>query len=360
MRVVFRTDSHYKIGTGHVMRCLNLANQIQKREHQIEFLSRSYPNNLNLLIEQSYQLHTLPLTENEITSDPRTWLTDNDLLECQRLLNQSSQQAIDLLIIDHYGIDEQWESQARIMLNVKKILVIDDLANRQHDCDFLLDQSAYLNTNPYQQKHMCPDSTIFFLGPQHALLHQCFLETRKVLQTKLIKTYGVRRIHVSFGGSDPTNETMIILKYLLDHNTDLEIDIVLGSQNPNTLRIKTEKNIHFYQGIPITQMCELLKKADLCIGGGGISSYERCVLAVPSIVITVAENQIQNALNLDKLGAITYLGHSGSWTLNNLSQHLDRFLTNPEYLRMQSQRCYDLMGDNSSNLLLEKILVKHK
>lgn len=363
MRVVFRVDSSYRIGSGHVMRCLNLAFQIKKRKHQVEFVSRTYDRCLNKLIAEYFPLHALPKLEKEPEYDTATWLNCDyreDIDQCQKLLGS---EPIDLLIVDHYGIDKKWEGLAHMQLNLNKLMVIDDLVNRPHICDFLLDTAIYLTANPYLcNTKLVSNETRFFLGPQYALLHECFFMARAELGKSIIKTE-IKRVHICFGGSDmhqQTSEVLNILLPLFDSMKKIQFDIVFGAQFENFKVVKQilelKPNFHLYQGIPITKMCELLKQTDLCIGAGGTSSYERCMLGIPSIVITLASNQVPNTLMLKNKNTITYLGQHDSWKPYELEDAFRNYFRNPKFLSAQSEACYELMKDNSYDSLLDQIL----
>ena len=357
MRIVFRSDSSYQIGTGHIMRCLNLAKQMKTQGATCQFLSRSYPNNLNQLIKKlNFDLLALPVTDQHLlctSQDTNTWLgysyqqDIDDCLQAIKNFNQTSknrsidyeESIIDLLIIDHYGIDYQWEQQIKKFYPIKEIMVIDDIFNRNHYCDYLLDHSFYSN-NPYQKLMINPD-TKFFLGPQFAMVDLAFWNYRKTRNP----ITGLNRIQISFGGTDIGQQTIKVLKLLIKHFPDLikriEIDIILGIRSASVEEINKiaseHHNINLYQSVPIEKMAELLSQTDLVIGGGGVSSYERCCLGVPSIVITVADNQVPNTKILYSKGIIKYLGMYYRWKPEDLISAINNFCQNQELLKYQKK-----------------------
>jgi hypothetical protein len=162
-------------------------------------------------------------------------------------------------------------------------MVIDDLANREHDCALLLDANFYLHLNR-RYKGLTPLGTSLLLGPQYALLRSEFLQVERSEK----RTGDVRRIFAFFGGSDPTNETEKLLTALQHiQRRTFELDIVVGAGNPRKQEIERKcrllENVHFF--CQIDNIAELMAHADLAIGAGGTTLWERCYLALPSIVI---------------------------------------------------------------------------
>jgi len=206
----------------------------------------------------------------------------------------------DLLIIDHYAIDITWEK--KVNPYVKKIMVIDDLANRKHHCDYLLDQNYFVHEKDRYQG-LLSSKTIQLIGPEYALLRDEFVENKKSLLNKPIRNF-----FVYFGAADIRNETMKVLKALIDvsKDFDLTIDLVIGYSNIN----KDELNeiCSKYSFIKVykqtNKISMLMEKADMSIGAGGSTTWERCCLGLPSIVIPVANNQVRPMEELSKAKAI--------------------------------------------------------
>ncbi len=190
MNIVFRTDASINIGTGHVMRCLTLADELRLKCTDINFICREEPGNLVRYIEnRGYKVHQLP-GEIDIETDRK--LTNKILSKCET--------KSDWLIIDHYDIDISYESPFRE--HVKMIMVIDDLANREHDCDLLLYQNYSQNEGRYNG--LVPEDCIHLLGPEYAILRPQFQKARGNLRKR---DGGVNRILVFMGGADSKNIT---------------------------------------------------------------------------------------------------------------------------------------------------------
>ena len=315
MKVVFRTDSSLKIGTGHVMRCLTLAEQLQTVNANISFICRELPGNISDLIEKNgYKVFRLSYSENKIepedNGDYAQWLNVTKDVERKQtseiLMNMKDR--IDWLVVDHYALDSEWEKEMRQI--VDKIMVIDDLANRPHDCDLLLDQNLYHN-HETRYDNLVSSTCKKLLGPEYALLRPEFLKARKSLRNKDGR---IRRIFVFFGGSDPTNETTRALKAICSlKRPDLAVDVVVGNTNPHKEQVVKSclslPGASYYK--QVSNIAELMAEADLSIGAGGTATWERCCLGLPSLVIAVAKNQEETVSCLDNRGAVYYAGKAG-------------------------------------------------
>ncbi|WP_431029189.1 UDP-2,4-diacetamido-2,4,6-trideoxy-beta-L-altropyranose hydrolase [Lysinibacillus sp. LZ02] len=303
MNVFIRVDASFEIGTGHVMRCLTLAHRLKKEGKQVAFICRVTNGDcIELIEQQGFRVYKLRICEGSLW----TYVADDWQTDARDTIDILRKHSVEKLIIDHYSIDIRWEQLIRPF--TKEIMVIDDLANRQHDCDILLDQNYYLNMkNRYDG--LVPSTAKLLLGPSHALLREEFMEAKKH-----IKPFNgrVERLFIFFGGSDPTNETEKVLCAILPliKKYNLEVDVVVASSNPNKNRIKeislTCNRIDYH--CQINNMAELMAKADLAIGAGGATTWERTFLFLPSIIISVAENQIEIAKNVDREGVCNYLG----------------------------------------------------
>ncbi|MFJ6264932.1 UDP-2,4-diacetamido-2,4,6-trideoxy-beta-L-altropyranose hydrolase [Lysinibacillus xylanilyticus] len=303
MNVFIRVDASYEIGTGHVMRCLTLAHRLKKEGKTIAFICRRAEGNcIDLIEQQGFYVYKLPTCEGSLwTYVSEQWETD-----AKGTIEILQQHYVKKLIVDHYSIDVKWELAIRPF--TKKIMIIDDLANRQHDCDILLDQNFYLNKDARYDGLVPPNATLL-LGPNHALLREEFIEAKKYIQPFKGK---IERLFVFFGGSDPTNETekvLLAIKPIIDQYK-LIVDVVVGNSNPNKLKIKRLCNeiVKAHYHCQVNNIAELMTQADLAIGAGGATTWERIFLQLPTIVIAVAENQIEIAKATHQKGVCIYLG----------------------------------------------------
>jgi len=195
----------------------------------------------------------------------------------------------DLLVMDNYDLDEAYEKHFRN--KIKKILVIDDLANRQHDCDILIDQTY--GRNPDDYKYLVPTHCKILAGSDYVLLRKEFIEMRPKALEKRRNTKKVQRILISMGGGDPKNYTLKALELLKEVGFKGAIDIVLGFKSFN-IEVVQEYIASLQNACTIhtnANMSQLIYDADLAIGAAGSSVWERCCLGLPSILFNLADNQ---------------------------------------------------------------------
>lgn len=292
-KIVFRADASQQIGYGHVMRCLSLADALRKQNYSCLFVSG--PDGSVLSEEVMARGHgqiVLSSSPRDAESDARATLAaviDFD-------------EKVSAFILDHYELDRTWEAQIR--RSGSPLLVVDDLF-RPHVCDLLLDQNVLADSNPYQD--LVPDSCRCFLGPSYALLRQEFRELRDASAVRSV----LRQVLISFGGSDPGNETGKALQGLLVSQNLERIDVVIGAANPHRIELAalcTTQPERIRLHVQTQHMEALMAQADLAIGAGGSASWERCCLRLPAVISILADNQKTIANSLHRTGAALSLG----------------------------------------------------
>lgn len=347
LSIIIRTDSSLQIGSGHVMRCLTLADELRLRGAEVSFICRENLGNLIGLIEgKGYQIMRLPQPNTEYVIEfedvaHAAWLGvpwKQDAAEVIALLGNTEP---DWLIIDHYAIDHRWEEKLRP--HVGKIMVIDDLADRPHVCDLLLDQNLNQGMET-RYDNLVPGSSQKLLGPKYALLRPEFANARKNLRQR---DGQVRRVMVFFGGVDPTNESEKTLRALASiKDRQFEIDVVVGGGNLHREQIRNLCQAHegFHYHCQVDNMAELMVRADLAIGSGGATTWERCFLGLPSIVLILADNQKQTVKNLDRLGIIISLGDAQDITSNDICIAINKLIMSHDLINL-SQKASALFND---------------
>jgi UDP-2,4-diacetamido-2,4,6-trideoxy-beta-L-altropyranose hydrolase len=331
MKVVFRADASVKVGSGHVMRCLTLADALRAQGLDTYFLCRPDPGHLGTLIEgRGHRLAWLP---------ERSTLT-SDAGDSSAVL--AGEAPWDWLVVDHYGLDAAWEAQLRGV--ARQIMAIDDLADRPHDCDLLLDQNLQ---KPGRYVGLVPDSCTLLIGPKYALLRPQFAAARQALPARVGQVY---RLLVFCGGADATGETLKALAAIGKlGRADLAVDVVIGQANPHRVAIEAAcralPDISLY--CQVDDMAARMSAADLFVGAGGTSSWERCALGLPALVIATADNQVVQSEALARAGAQLYLGPAQSVTPERLSRLLGEILNLPDllvHMAEQGQMLVDGMG----------------
>lgn len=324
--IIIRTDASPAIGTGHVMRCLTLANALARKGVGVSFICREHEGNLCDLIEgQGFTVHRLPAPGRGFEADATpahaawlgaTWQEDADQTGA---FIKSLGVKPDWLVVDHYALDSRWENALRPL--VGRIFVIDDLADRTHDCDLLLDQNLFADMQTrYSGK--VPESCRLLLGPEYALLQPIYAE----LHDRIPPREGpIRRILISFGGSDRDNLTGRALAAFLSLNRpDIDVDVVISGSSPYAPLIRDQvaghDNIHLHSNLPT--LAPLIARADLAIGAAGTTTWERLCLGLPALVVTLAENQRPIADGLRQPGLVRWLGHKDEVSEQGIRQAL--------------------------------------
>ena len=343
MKIAFRTDASKQIGTGHFMRCLTLADQLKKQGAVISFLSRNLPIHLNdMLAEKDMKYISLdddvPDLVDELSHS--AWLGVSQIQDSQATIKALSGQDWNWLVVDHYSLDARWENALRS--SVKKIMVIDDIADRQHNCDILLDQNYYADMQT-RYKGKVPAHCQLLLGPRYALLRDEFRALRQKIQVRSGK---VKKVLVFFGGVDPENYTIKAIEALSEINAGLKVDVVVGAQHPFKEQIKSACIDNGYIcHVQTPYMGKLISDADLAIGAGGTATWERCCLGLPTITLCVAENQHKQISDAAEAGVL-FAPVFTKDLVGSIRLHINSLLSNPALIRIFSNTSMNFVDVN--------------
>lgn len=311
MKVVIRADASLQIGTGHVMRCLTLAEALKQKGAEVSFICREHSGNLISFIGgKGFNVFSLGLPDKEIDNVQEQasqlfhseWLgasQKKDSQQCREILEQIEP---DWLIIDHYAIDQAWQTSLKDLYS--KLMVIDDLADRLHKCDVLLDQTFGRVKEDYQS--LVPAHCQLLLGSQYALLRPEFSQWREYSLKRRVQPE-FKSLLITMGGVDAENVTGQVLEVLktCDLPDDLKIKVIMGSTAPNLRQVKEVAELMPYTTevmMGVANMAELMTNADFAIGAAGATTWERCALGLPAIHVVLAENQKDIAFTLVKQG----------------------------------------------------------
>jgi UDP-2,4-diacetamido-2,4,6-trideoxy-beta-L-altropyranose hydrolase len=310
--VILRTDASLEIGTGHVMRCLTLAQALRGRGARCRFVSRLHPGHMvDALRAAGFDVLALPEPElYEAAGETRglysSWLGADPAKDAEQTSAALRDGPADWLIVDHYGIDERWETAMRPAC--RRLLAIDDLADRPHNCDMLLDQTFGRNSADYAG--LVPGDCVMLTGSGYALLRPEFTAGRPASLQRQRRQ--IRRLLIAMGGVDLHNVTSRVLLTLgaCDLLYDIEVDVVLGRQAPwqeKVRQVAGQLPFAVRVHVGIDAMAELMASCDLAIGAAGTTALERCCLGLPTIALILAPNQREGAFALLGAGAVAVI-----------------------------------------------------
>ena len=340
MKALFRVDASLQIGQGHLIRCLTLA----------QYLQSSGWNSTFACLEHCYSLvkRTVGTTFSVIS------LTDSPSEQTGQL-ESLEPSGVDLLIVDSYSLSLKFEQACRPW--ARRILVIDDLADRPHDADILLDQTYRRSVQDYL--NLVPKDCKILVGSKYAILRPMFRQARRssLVRRDSART-GIDRILVSLGSTDSQNITELVLHGIRDSGLDCAIDVVLASGGKNIDKIiheiKSFPNGHIYIDTP--NMAQLMLKADLAIGAGGTTSWERCCLGLPTVAVTLADNQLLINQMLSADGAVNHLGWYEDLSASTLCDAILQINAKPERLLAMSNVARAICDGKGGSRLLVSLL----
>jgi UDP-2,4-diacetamido-2,4,6-trideoxy-beta-L-altropyranose hydrolase len=354
--IAFRTDASSQIGTGHFMRCLTLADELKKHGAEVRFISRNLPAHLKDVLDAK-GMEYMPLRVDSVQepSDElahSNWLSTSQAQDAQATIQALADQLWDWVVVDHYALDARWEQKLRSLC--RKLMVIDDLADRSHDCDILLDQNFYRNQKQ-RYKGLIPEHCSALLGPAYVLLRPEFAEAKRQFKGR---DGTIKRILVFFGGSDPSNETSKVLVALQQLNrSQISIDVVVGLTNINRIAIQKlcQKLPNATYHCNVSNMAVLILNADLGIGAGGSAMWERCYLGLPTITVVSANNQLRTTEDVADIGAIEYLGLSGALAAMDYANAISKVLANPQRVKQISEAALGVLHTTATMTVVDEM-----
>lgn len=307
-KILIRVDASKVIGSGHVMRCLALANEAKKKGWKVCFLMRDPTENFIKLINCSGHDIQLLQSKNYIITcmanhlNYQSWLAVTQEQDANETLRVVIEYEPDWIVVDHYAIDARW--LCIVNQSSSKIIMIDDLGNRDLICDILLDQNLGASREKYHGR--IPVNCRLLLGPRFALLREEFKDWReRSLFNRLERN--IENILVTMGGVDEEDYTLRILKQLTKskYAKVCVFDVIIGGSYPykSTLIDFLETTVLTASVlVDVSNMAEIMSGSDLCIGAGGSTAWERCCLGLPSITLAIADNQVQILSELEAKG----------------------------------------------------------
>lgn len=328
------------------MRCLTLACAMREFGWSVEFLSREYEGHLiDLLYEKGFQCTVLPEKQKYI-QDSGFYDEYEEAVDSLSVITKE----VDLLIVDHYRLGKIFCRQLR--LKAKNIMVVDDLANREHDCDLLLDQNLLEDINTRYLGKVNNDCTLL-LGAGYSLLRAEFynVPSKQVVPEK--------KLLVFFGAADNDNLSLMALNAVVElKGIPLLVDIIINKTHPQKKEIieqcKVNNNITLH--IQTANMAQLMINADLMLGAGGATHWERCTLSLPALIVTLADNQLAATSYLQKMGMCKWIGKSKNINSHIMANYLRHYLIVEEELDNMRKKIainYPQTGSGTARVLAE-------
>jgi UDP-2,4-diacetamido-2,4,6-trideoxy-beta-L-altropyranose hydrolase len=318
------------------MRCLALSQALKAEQVEVGFICASHPGfDPAQITDLGFDLDVISVVQGM-----------EDAKLSSRIVQAKSP---DWLVVDHYGLGIEWERYQRPYTS--RLMVIEDLANRPHAADMLLDQNLRADSGRAYEA-LLPANCLRLLGPEYALLRPQFFEARKSCKTR---TRIPPRILLFMGGGDEQNVTMGVLKLLQESGSSFSLQTVVGQAHPakeSIQRLCHEQGWGFH--CQVANMAALMVESDLAIGAGGVSSWERCTLGLPTLIITLSENQAENADMLERSGAAISLGWWNQLDSGKIRNVLG--MLNSERLSAMSQAASALVDGRGAMRVAEALL----
>ena len=361
--ILFRVDSSHQIGSGHTVRCLNLARKLRDCDFNVTFVARSCVGNCNFLLEEEgFIVYSIPILNDAKNSavlgnDYSAWLGVSQEMDARATILATGVRTYDWVIVDHYALDYLWQDILRSITN--NIMVIDDLANRRHKCDILLDQNFYLNKDE-RYLSLVPRECVSLLGPNYLLLSEQY---DKYQLLEKVRSGVILRVLVFFGSVDLTRQTELAITAITELNeSGITFDIIVGSSNPqkDTIRKRCTEHVNINFHCQVDNMSDFISRADFALGAGGSTTWERCKLGLPTATVIVAENQREVTKNAAEIGVVLNMGDCSKVTENSYLTVLRRLIATPADVSVMSQKCLELFSDIPNTEIVDLLSGKSK
>jgi UDP-2,4-diacetamido-2,4,6-trideoxy-beta-L-altropyranose hydrolase len=358
----FRVDASLHIGTGHVMRCLTLASSLRDEGHQCHFICRKHPGHLVKKIQNlGFAVNTLPAGPPPVPGpipDAYThWLGADWTSDAQQTSDLIEMLRLDWLVIDHYALDGKWEHFMRRQHPRLNLMVIDDLANRHHHCHLLLDQNLGRQASDYAS--WVGTECNVFAGSDYVMLRSEFLRLRSYSLARRA-TPQLHSILISMGGIDNDDATSLVLRTLQDTPmpSSTQITVVMGGDAPHIDRVKSvaaEMAYATHVVVNPNNMAQLMADSDLAIGAAGSTSWERCHMGLPTLIVVLAANQKPACQALQHQQAAISIGQPID-IHQRLPELIQNFFQQPQALKHMSDHAAKLCNNKGYQQVIDQLL----
>lgn len=351
--IAFRVDVATHIGTGHWQRCLTLARYLKSQGCSITFFYRKYGEGFEALYNDSSfdyrcigssKLNASPATEFE-------WLGTDEQTDSEDFIAAIGENDYDVCIIDHYAIAQNWQRVVRQYITT--IVVVDDLANRVHDCDLLIDQNYYYQ---YQSRYdsLVPSTCIKLLGPNYCLLRAEFYRLR--MQPNQLSN---NQILINFGGVGNftlLNKTIEAINQVKKY----QFLVITGNISAKQFEVLSAKatNSHVRVIKYTSDMASLMHTSAFAIGASGSTVWERFCLGLNAALVELTDNQAESLLYLSEQNLVDNLGKAENIQTKNLVDFLQNLVIDSPKMfdrKIKIQHLVDGLGvQRVANSILEK------
>lgn len=283
--ILIRADGNPLIGTGHIMRCLSLADALRERNEDIVFVTAD-PYFRQFIQSRGYVCTILGTAYDHMEEELSIFLP---LLERDRP---------ELVILDSYFVTPKY---MEVLKNTAPLLYIDDMNAFDYPADAVVNYNIYGPELPY------PQNKKYFLGPQYAPLRKEF----QGLGRRVVRE-GAENVLISTGGTDQYHVALRCAEYLREHppQENMVFHFVLGAMNPDVAELERIAGelpfIRLHR--QVADMCSLMLQCDVAVSAAGTTLYELCACGLPTVTYILADNQIQGARAFQKLGLMPCVG----------------------------------------------------
>jgi len=333
MKIVFRVDASKELGIGHLMRCLALSEELVRKGNVCFFLSKIDNDELKNRIKK-FDVNYQQIKNNANIQE-----------DLKFLINFSKINDIDWIITDHYGIDSQYIRE--IKQNKFNVLSVDDTAQIHYYSDIVLNQ----NVGTERLKFSSEKYTKFLLGIKYAILRDELLKREGKIENNEVK-----KILLTFGGSETDNFILKILRVLEPINENVEFLVVVGpfSQSYNNIKEHAKETSLEVKLIKSPEnMAEVYLESDIAVSAGGSSCYELAYFGIPNLIITIADNQVNIAHELDKQKVSIYLGRKDEIKADQLKNSLKDLIASHSLRKIMRQNGRKLVDGKGKERIVD-------
>jgi UDP-2,4-diacetamido-2,4,6-trideoxy-beta-L-altropyranose hydrolase len=330
--VLIRVDSSFRIGTGHISRCLRLAEELEQKGVRVVFMCANLPGNISSSISElgfEIELFDSPAEEGDMECIEDLWPTGLQIFDASRTSNKASESNAEVVIVDHYALSELWER--KLTSGGFRVIALDDLPGKPHSSDLVIRPGVSISAEDARGSGL---ESRELSGPRYAMVPREFCEAKDF--NKGLEGSGASRVLVYFGGVDQSNASEQVVDSIMGAQIpDCSIELVLGSRNPNL-----EALIKKYKASPevtihssLRSLAEVIGNCDAAVGAGGVSAFERAAAGLPSVLFSLSDNQIAVCKDLARHGMAQYFGSFDSFSSEAFISQFSHFMRELPTLR---------------------------